>query len=124
MLEALAIIRDIIGMLLILGGIVLYIIEVIGVFRFDYVLNRMHATAIGDSLALLMSLTGAGLLMWDWFAAARLLVILCFVYLTSPVSSSLLARVETMTNNHLESYLDKPITEVGHTLKGDPYGDH
>lgn len=124
MLEALAIIRDIIGMLLILGGIILYVIEVIGVFRFDYVLNRMHATAIGDSLALLMSLAGAGMLMWDWFAAARLLVILCFVYLTSPVSSSLLARVEAMTNNHLESYLDKPITEVGHTLKGDPYGDH
>lgn len=117
-------IKDILGMLLILGGVLLYIIEIIGVFRFDYVLNRMHAVAIGDSLALLMVLVGSGLLMWDWFSAAKLVVILCLVWLTSPVSSHLLARVEAMTNNHLESYLDKPITEVGHTLKGDPYGDH
>ena len=117
-------IKDIIGMLLIALGTVLYVIEVIGVFRFDYVLNRMHAVAIGDSLGIFMMLTGAGLLIWDWFAAARLFVILLFVWLTSPVSSHLLARVEAMTNNHLESYLDKPITEVGHTLKGDPYGKH
>ena len=117
-------IKDIIGIALIVMSTILFIIEVIGVYKFDYVLNRMHATAIGDSLALLMSLAGAGLLMWDWFAAARLLAILCFVFITSPVSAHLLARVETMTNNHLESYLDKPITEVGHTLKGDPYGDH
>ena len=117
-------IKDILGMLLISVGIVLYVIEVIGVFRFDYVLNRMHAVAIGDSLAIFLVLSGAGLLMWDWFAAARLIVILIMVWLTSPVSSHLLARVEAMTNNHLESYLDKPITEVGHTLKGDPYGNN
>ena len=117
-------IKDIIGMLLIATGVILYVIEVIGVFRFDYVLNRMHAVAIGDSLALFLVLLGAALLIWDWFAAARIFVILIMVWLTSPVNSHLLARVETMTNNHLESYLDKPITEVGHTLKGDPYGDH
>ncbi|MBQ4089282.1 MAG: monovalent cation/H(+) antiporter subunit G [Clostridia bacterium] len=117
-------IKDIIGIALIVMAVILYIIEVIGVYRFDYVLNRMHATAIGDSLGILLALLGAGLLMWDWFSAAKLLVILALVWLTSPVASHLLARVETMTNNHLESYLEKPITEVGHTLKGDPNGDH
>lgn len=117
-------IKDILGMLLIAVGTLLYIIEVIGVYRFDYVLNRMHAVALGDSLGIFLMLSGSGLIMWDWFAAARLVVILIMVWLTSPVSSHLLARVEAMTNNHLESYLDKPITEVGHTLKGDPYGDH
>lgn len=113
-------IKDIIGIALIVISTLLYVIEVIGVFRFDYVLNRMHATAIGDSLAIFLALAGAALLMWDWFSAAKLLVILVLVWVTSPVSTHLLARVETMTNNHLESYLDKPITEVGHSLKGDP----
>lgn len=117
-------IKDIIGLLLIVSGVILYVVEVIGIFRFDYVLNRMHAVSIGDSLALFLVLAGAALLVWDWFAAARILVILLFVWLTSPVNSHLLARVEAMTNNHLESYLENPITEVGHTLKGDPYGDH
>jgi len=117
-------IKDIIGIALIVMSTILFIIEVIGVYKFDYVLNRMHATAIGDSLAIFLAMVGAGLLMWDWFSAAKLVVILALVWITSPVSSHLLARVEAMTNNHLESYLDKPITEVGHTLKGDPYGDH
>ena len=52
-------IKDIIGMLLIALGTLLYVVEVIGVFRFDYVLNRMHAVAIGDSLGIFMMLTGA-----------------------------------------------------------------
>ncbi len=116
--------REILGMIFIALAILGYIIEVIGVFRFDYVLNRMHATAIGDSLALLSALLGAGLLMWDWFAAGKLLVILVMVYLTSPLSSHLIARVEAMTNNHMEAYLDKPVLERHHTLKGDPYGNH
>jgi len=116
--------REILGMLLIALGIIGYIIEIIGVFKFDYVLNRMHATAIGDSLALLCALAGSGLLMWDWFAAGKLLIILIMVYLTSPLSSHLIARVEAMTNNHLENYLDRPIRERNHTLKGDPYGNH
>lgn len=115
---------DIIGMLLILIGIVGYVIEIIGVFRFDYVLNRMHATAIGDSLALLCALTGAGLIIRDWFAAGKLLLILVMVYLTSPLAGHMIARTEAMTNNHLEAYLDKPITEKNHTLKGVPYGKH
>lgn len=117
-------IKDIIGLVLIGLSTILFIIEVIGVFKFDYVLNRMHATAIGDSLAIFLALAGAALLMWDWFSAARIVVILILVWVTSPVSSHLLTRVEALTNNHLESYLDKPITEVGHTLKGDPDVDH
>lgn len=116
--------REILGMVLIALGMIGYIIEIIGVFRFDYVLNRMHATAIGDSLALLCAMTGAGLLMWDWFAAGKLLIIVVSVYLTSPLSGHLISRVEAMTNNHLEAYLDRPILERNHTLKGDPYGKH
>ena len=116
--------RDILGMVFIAIGIACYIIEVIGVYRFDYVLNRMHATAIGDSMALLSVFIGVGLLMWDWFAVGKLLIILALVYITSPIGSHLIARVEAMTNNHLEAYLDKPILERNHTLKGDPYGNH
>lgn len=114
--------KDILGMALISLGMLFFMVEILGVYRFDYVLNRMHAVAIGDSIALLLSLTGAGLLMWDWFAAAKLFITLLLVWITSPVGSHLVARVEAMTNNHLDSYLDKPITEKNHTLKGDPYG--
>ena len=116
--------REILGMIFIALAIVCYIIEVIGLCRFDYVLNRMHAAAIGDSLGALCAFLGAGLLMWDVFAAGKLLVMLVMIYLTSPLSSHLIARVEALTNNHLEAYLDKLITEKHHTLKGDTNGNH
>ena len=56
-MSILEIIRDVFAVLLITGGLILFIIEIYGVFRFSFVLNRMHAAAIGDTLALTMCLT-------------------------------------------------------------------
>ena len=111
-------IRDIIGCVFIAIGVILYVIEIIGVYRFDFILNRMHATAIGDSLGLLSVFIGAAILMWDIFACLKLLVLIIAVYITSPISSHLISRVEALTNNHFESYLDRTIKEKKHTLKG------
>ena len=112
-------IREILGCVFIAAGIMLFIIETIGVYKFDYVLNRMHATAIGDSLGILMVIIGGSLLVWELFATVKLLVLLIAMYITGPVSSHLIARVEALTNNHLEAYLDKPITEKNNSLKGE-----
>lgn len=112
-------VREILGCAFITAGIILFIIETIGVYKFDYVLNRMHATAIGDSLGILMVIIGGSLLIWEFFATIKLLVLLAAMYITGPVSSHLIARVEALTNNHLEAYLDKPITEKNNTLKGE-----
>ncbi len=113
------VIRQILGCAFILSGILLFIIETIGVYKFDYVLNRMHATAIGDSLGILMVMIGGSLLIWEAFAVLKMLVLLIAMYITGPVSTHLIARVEALTNNHLEAYLDKPITEKNNTLKGE-----
>lgn len=43
-------IRFLAGAVCMAAGLVFYIIQFIGVFRFKYVLNRMHAAAIGDTL--------------------------------------------------------------------------
>ena len=44
-------IRFIIAACLIGFGVFLFAMSTFGVFKFKYVLNRMHAAAIGDSLA-------------------------------------------------------------------------
>ena len=48
-MEPMQLIRFIVGAVFLLLGLLSFLIEVIGVFRFKYVLNRMHAAAIGDT---------------------------------------------------------------------------
>ena len=40
------------GLAFFLFGLFVFFSAVLGLFRFDYVLNRMHAAAVGDSLGI------------------------------------------------------------------------
>ena len=50
--------RFILCALLMLLGLIFEISAVIGVFRFRYVLNRMHAAAMGDTMGIFLMLLG------------------------------------------------------------------
>lgn len=79
-------------------GIVCDIVAMIGVFRFDYVLTRIHAAAIIDTLGTLGIFIGVILLKgFGWFSA-KVILILAFQWITSPVSTHRISRVEILTN--------------------------
>lgn len=42
-------IRLILGCLFMICGLVIFFTEIFGIFHFHYVLNRMHAAAMGDT---------------------------------------------------------------------------
>ena len=46
------------GLACFLFGLFVFFSAVLGLFRFDYVLNRMHAAAVGDSLGIFCVLIG------------------------------------------------------------------
>ena len=69
----------------------------LGLFRFRCVLNRMHAAAVGDALGIFCILAGLVVLHGWSLAAAKMLLILMFLWLTSPVSSHLIAEMEVWT---------------------------
>lgn len=98
-------IREIIAIVLMAAGLFAFIVEIIGAFRFDYVLNRMHAASIGDSVGILLMAAAGALLFWDGFAIAKLICIVLFLWLNAPVSAHLIARVELLTNRHLDDHL-------------------
>ena len=50
------------GLACFLFGLFVFFSAVLGLFRFDYVLNRMHAAAVGDSLGIFCVLIGLMLL--------------------------------------------------------------
>lgn len=91
---ALAWIRFILGAVFLFAGIVFYAIQFIGLFRFKYVLNRMHAAAIGDTLGSGLMMAGTVFLYGLSFATVKLILIIVFLWFTAPVASHMLAQLE------------------------------
>lgn len=87
-------IRFIVGGLFLLAGLVIFAFELIGVFRFKYVLNRMHAAAMGDTLGIGFSIVGLIIMSGFTFTSLKLFVVVVFLWFSSPVSSHLIARLE------------------------------
>lgn len=85
------------GLAALLFGLFVFFSAVLGLFRLDYVLNRMHAAAVGDALGIFCILIGLILLHGWSLSAAKTLLIFVFLWLTSPVSSHLIAEMEVLT---------------------------
>ena len=90
--------KYIIAGILLLIGISIICIATFGIFKFKYVLNRMHAAAMCDTLALMICLLGVSVLYGISFITLKLILIIIFLWLASPVSSHLIARLEVITN--------------------------
>ncbi len=108
-------IRLIIGCLFILIGMVIFFTELFGVFHFKYVLNRMHAAAMGDTLGISACLLGLMVFSGLNFTTLKMFLIIVFLWFASPVSSHVLSRLEAATNDnlaaHCEIYEDVEILE-------------
>ena len=104
-------VRFVSGVGLLLVGLGIFLLQVFGVFKFKYVLNRMHAAAMGDTLGIGFSLTGLILLSGLNFTSLKMALIIVFLWLASPVSSHLISRLEVATNEHLAEACELPAEE-------------
>lgn len=103
-MEILEWIRFIVGGGLLLCGLSIFFIEIYGIFHLDYVLNRMHAAAMGDTLGISFSLVGIMIFNGFNFTTLKMILIVVFLWFASPVSSHLLARLEAATNENLKEH--------------------
>ena len=87
-----------IGCALLLAGMFIFLTAVVGLYRMKYILNRMHAAALCDALGIVLVLAGLAVLRGLSMAAMKLVLILLFLWITSPVASHLLAEMEIETN--------------------------
>lgn len=95
-------IRFIIAAIFILGGLVTIGIAIFGVYRFNFVLNRMHIAAACDTLGMLMMLIGLLILGGLSATSLKLFLIIAFMWLANPVCSHLVCKVEVETNSKIE----------------------
>ena len=96
--------RFILGVAFIIMGLLVFVIQLVGVFKFKYVLNRMHAAGMGDTMGISLCLLGTMFLFGWGFTTLKIALIAVFLWLASPVSSHLIARLEVTTNDELEKY--------------------
>ena len=98
----------ILGLAFIFMGLLVFVIQLVGVFKFKYVLNRMHAAGMGDTIGLSVSLLGTIILSGWNFTSLKMGLIIVFLWMASPVASHLIARLEVTTNEELEKYCKLP----------------
>lgn len=94
-------IRFIVAAVCILAGVFIAISAAIGVFKFRECLTRMHSAAMGDTLAIGLILTGLIFLFGFSFTTLKLVLVIVFLWMASPVSSHLIAQMtyERKKNN-------------------------
>lgn len=100
-------IRMIAGGAFLLAGLIIFAVEIYGVFHMKYVLNRMQAAALGDTLGISLSLVG--LMIYSGFnmTTLKIALIVVFLWFSSPVASHLLAKLEATTNEDIEEYAER-----------------
>ncbi|MDO4749236.1 MAG: monovalent cation/H(+) antiporter subunit G [Eubacteriales bacterium] len=95
-------VRIAIAVILISLGLFVIAVSVLGLFRFRDALERIHAGAITDTLGVLLMLAGAVVLCGFTAHTLKIVILLVILWLTNPVSSHLLARMELITGRNIE----------------------
>ncbi len=88
-------------------GILCFVLEVIGIFRFGYVMNRLHASGIGDTMGLLFVILSLMIASGLSFTTLKLLLLIVFMWMTSPTSTHFLSMVEMRTNPYIDRYVSR-----------------
>lgn len=95
-------IRFLLVTLFLLASLGMAVISLAGVLKFNYILNRMHAAAICDTLMLLLGMLGVAVRYGFSPATLKVVLIVLTVWFASPVSSHVIARLVVTVDKELE----------------------
>ena len=95
--------RCVLGSAFVLIGMVVFAIEVFGIFRLNCALNRLHSAALGDTLGISSCMIGLMIMEGFTFTTLKMALVILFFWMASPVSSHLLANLEITTYADLDS---------------------
>ena len=98
-------IRFLLTAVFVIAGLAVCCIGVYGMFKFNYAANRMHAAATVDTLGISLACIGFAISAPDLFSALKIMLVVVFWWLSSPVSSHLLCRLEIITDEQRDEYM-------------------
>ncbi len=108
-------IRFAITAFLLLAACFSFIAEVFGLYRFGFVMNRIHAAGIGDTLGLFCVVLASMVSSGFRFVTLKYLLLIFFLWFTSPVSTHFLGQVEYYTNPNLRDFVKGDFSNVRET---------
>ena len=80
---------------------------VLGVYRFGFIMNRIHASGIGDSFGLLCAALAVMISSGEVAVILKLILIVGFMWCTSPVSAHFIAQIEYYMHRNLNDYMER-----------------
>ena len=97
--------RFILAVLLFALGTAAIVLAIIGVYRFRFVMNRMHSAAVIDALAVLLVLAGLAVASGSMEYIPKLALVLVFLWIGSPIASHMVGRLEITTDESIRDYM-------------------
>lgn len=91
---------------LIAMGIIALFVSILGTYRFRFALNRIHSAAISDTFCMFFILVGLAVASGFSFSTLKILLILAFMWCTSPISGHMLSSLEYHTDEHLGEHCE------------------
>lgn len=95
-------IRLIMMILFIGSGMFIFGVATFGLFKFDYILNRIHVAAKCDTLASLLIIIGLMFYSGLTITTLKLAIVVVFLWLSNPVGTHLIGQTEIITNKDIE----------------------
>ena len=83
-------------------GVLVVVIAAVGMFRFRRTLELLQASALADTLGLLLILAGLALRCGFTVHTAKLVLLVVILWAVNPVSAHLIARMEVITGLGME----------------------
>ena len=91
-------IRFAIAAVLLVVGLLAFVTSMVGIYRFHYVLNRIHVAAKCDTMGVFLTLLSLMVMSGLSFTTLKLFLLIVFMWMSNPVSSHLIAHLEAETN--------------------------
>lgn len=97
--------RFVIAAVLMLAGVVSGAVSILGVFRFKFVMNRMHCAAILDTVSMAGILGGLMVASGNLQYIPKLLAAIAVLWIGSPAASHLVSRMEMATDESAAEHI-------------------
>ena len=100
------VLRQIIASVLFGAGLFVLGVATIGIFRFDYVLNRIHVAAKCDTMGALLVFAGLAVISGFTVTTLKLTLAIIFIWVSNPVASHIITSTEIATNPRVEEKIE------------------
>lgn len=93
-------------------GLFVFIVGIIGIYQFKFVVNRMHSAAMLDTMGLFFIALGAAIAQGFDPITVKILIVVLLLWITSPIASHLIVRIEYFTDENLNDEIENELSET------------